>query len=54
MFSAGTIPLMNFAVGIEVFAGLSVVMLYMLSGLKDILCNDKEESGNFAQMEEFP
>jgi hypothetical protein len=32
---------MNFAVGIEVFAGLSVVMLYMLSGLKDILCDDK-------------
>jgi multicomponent Na+:H+ antiporter subunit B len=53
IFSAGTIPLMNFAVGIEVFAGLSVVMLYMFSGLKEILCDDEEELENFAQVEDF-
>jgi hypothetical protein len=45
---------MNFAVGIEVSAGLSVMMLYMFSGLKEILCDDKEELENFAQVEEFP
>lgn len=32
--TAGVIPLMNFAVGIEVWGGLTVVILYMLSGLE--------------------
>jgi multicomponent Na+:H+ antiporter subunit B len=53
LFSSGTIPLMNFAVGIEVFAGLSVVMLYMFSGLKEVLSDDEKEPENFSQMEEL-
>ncbi len=36
--TAGTVPLMNFAVGIEVWGGLTVVILYMLSGLEKEGC----------------
>lgn len=36
--TAGVIPLMNFAVGIEVWGGLTVVILYMLSGLEKEGC----------------
>ena len=32
--TAGVIPVMNFAVGIEVWGGLTIVILYMLSGLE--------------------
>jgi multicomponent Na+:H+ antiporter subunit B len=32
--TAGIIPLMNIAVGIEVWGGLTVILLYLLSGLK--------------------
>ncbi|MFH0878867.1 MAG: Na(+)/H(+) antiporter subunit B [Lentisphaerota bacterium] len=31
--TAGLLPIMNVAVGIEVFGGLSIILLYMLSGL---------------------
>jgi len=33
--SAGLIPLLNIAVGIEVLGGLTVILLYMLSGVKE-------------------
>lgn len=36
--SAGVIPIMNVAVGIEVWGGLAIILLYMLSGIS------KEES----------
>ncbi|HNS83312.1 MAG TPA: MnhB domain-containing protein [Methanolinea sp.] len=36
--TAGVIPIMNIAVGIEVWGGLAVILLYMLSGIR------KEES----------
>jgi len=36
--TAGIVPLMNFAVGIEVWGGLTVVILYMLSGLEKEGC----------------
>jgi energy-converting hydrogenase B subunit I len=36
--TAGVIPLMNFAVGIEVWGGLTIVILYMLSGLEKEGC----------------
>ena len=32
--TAGVIPIMNIAVGIEVWGGLTVILLYLLSGLK--------------------
>jgi energy-converting hydrogenase B subunit I len=32
--TAGVIPIMNIAVGIEVWGGLSIIILYLLSGLK--------------------
>jgi energy-converting hydrogenase B subunit I len=33
--TAGLLPIMNIAVGIEVLGGLSVILLYMISGLKE-------------------
>ncbi len=33
--SAGLIPLLNIAVGIEVLGGLTVILLHMLSGVKE-------------------
>jgi multicomponent Na+:H+ antiporter subunit B len=36
--TAGTVPLMNFAVGIEIWGGLTVVILYLLSGLETEGC----------------
>jgi len=33
--TAGLIPLLNIAVGIEVFGGLTLILLYMLSGVKE-------------------
>jgi multisubunit Na+/H+ antiporter MnhB subunit len=33
--SAGLIPILNIAVGIEVLGGLTVILLYMLSGVKE-------------------
>lgn len=33
--SAGMLPLLNIAVGIEVLGGLTVILLYMLSGTKE-------------------
>ena len=36
--TAGVLPLMNFAVGIEVWGGLTIVILYMLSGLEKEEC----------------
>jgi multicomponent Na+:H+ antiporter subunit B len=32
--TAGVIPIMNIAVGIEVWGGLAIIILYLLSGLK--------------------
>ncbi|HOW05550.1 Na(+)/H(+) antiporter subunit B [Methanospirillum hungatei] len=32
--TAGTIPIMNVAVGIEVLGGLSIIILYMTSGIR--------------------
>ena len=32
--TAGTIPIMNIAVGIEVLGGLSIIILYMTSGIR--------------------
>ena len=36
--TGGFVPLMNFAVGIEVWGGLTLVLLYMLSGLEKEGC----------------
>ena len=48
-------PVLNFAVGIEVFGGLSVVLLYMFAGLKETTKEEDEaEPQNFAQTEELP
>ena len=33
--TAGLIPLLNIAVGIEVFGGLTLILLHMLSGVKE-------------------
>ncbi|HJK37373.1 MAG TPA: sodium:proton antiporter, partial [Methanocorpusculum sp.] len=55
LFTAGIIPVLNFAVGIEVFGGLSVVLLYMFAGLKETTKEEDEaEPQNFAQTEELP
>ncbi len=35
LFTAGTIPILNFAIGIEVFGALSVVTLIMFAGLRE-------------------
>ncbi|MDO5845330.1 MAG: Na(+)/H(+) antiporter subunit B [Methanocorpusculum sp.] len=35
IMTAGIIPVLNFAVGIEVFGALSIVVLYMFSGLRE-------------------
>ncbi len=34
--SAGIVPIMNIAVGLEVLGGLSIIVLYMTSGLSEI------------------
>ena len=36
--TGGFVPLMNFAVGIEVWGGLTLVLIYMLSGLEKEVC----------------
>lgn len=55
LFTAGIIPVLNFAVGIEVFGGLSVVLLYMFAGLKETTKEEDEaEPQSFAQTEELP
>ena len=33
--TAGLLPLLNVGVGIEVFGGLTIILLYMLSGIKE-------------------
>ena len=33
--TAGLLPLLNVGVGIEVFGGLTIILLYMLSGVKE-------------------
>lgn len=33
--TAGLLPIMNIAVGIEVLGGLSIILLYMISGMKE-------------------
>lgn len=35
IFTAGVIPVLNFAIGIEVLGALSVVLMYMFAGLKE-------------------
>ena len=35
LYTAGLLPIMNVAVGIEVLGGLSIIILYMLSGVKE-------------------
>ncbi len=35
LWTAGILPVMNLAVGVEVLGGLSVILLYMLSGIKE-------------------
>jgi multicomponent Na+:H+ antiporter subunit B len=35
LYTGGLIPLLNFGVGIEVLGGLTVILLYMLSGIKE-------------------
>ncbi|MDV0443527.1 Na(+)/H(+) antiporter subunit B [Methanorbis rubei] len=53
LFTAGIIPVLNFAVGIEVFGGLSVVLLYMFAGLKESSAKeDESETVSFAQTED--
>jgi len=42
--TGGTVPLMNFAVGIEVWGGLALVILYLLSGL--VPHDDHEKEGS--------
>ncbi|MGV8128468.1 MAG: MnhB domain-containing protein [Methanolinea sp.] len=42
--TGGTVPLMNFSVGIEVWGGLSLVILYLLSGLNRDMDQDEEGS----------
>ncbi|HJK40223.1 MAG TPA: hypothetical protein O0Y11_03980, partial [Methanocorpusculum sp.] len=55
LFTAGSIPVLNFAVGIEVVGGRSVVLLYMFAGLKETTKEEDEaEPQNFAQTEELP
>ncbi|OYT59494.1 sodium:proton antiporter, partial [Euryarchaeota archaeon ex4484_178] len=34
--TAGTLPIMNFAVGIEVLGGLGVIIMYYLHYLKEV------------------
>ena len=33
--TAGLLPLLNVGVGIEVLGGLTIILLYMLSGIKE-------------------
>ena len=35
LWTGGVIPILNFAIGIEVFGAMSVVMLYMFKGLRE-------------------
>jgi len=41
--TGGVVPLMNFSVGIEIWGGFSLVILYLLSGL---LKGDEQEEGS--------
>ncbi len=55
LFTAGIIPVLNFAVGIEVFGGLAVVLLYMFAGLKESGKDEDDSSQvSFAQTEDEP
>jgi len=45
LWTARGIPILNFAVGIEVFGALSVVLLYMIKGLKEKSDDDKIKVG---------
>ncbi|MDR3102096.1 MAG: Na(+)/H(+) antiporter subunit B [Methanocalculaceae archaeon] len=52
IFTAGFIPVLNFAVGIEVFGGLSIVLLAMFAGLRETTQEeDEREAVNFVQTE---
>jgi multicomponent Na+:H+ antiporter subunit B len=42
--TGGFVPLMNFSVGIEVWGGFSLVILYLLSGLLRRRNGEEEES----------
>jgi multicomponent Na+:H+ antiporter subunit B len=42
LFTAGVIPVLNFAIGIEVFGALSVVILYMFAGLGETTREEDE------------
>ncbi|MEA5037258.1 hypothetical protein SDC9_32720 [bioreactor metagenome] len=35
LFTAGIIPVLNFAIGIEVFGALSAILMFMFAGLKE-------------------
>ncbi|HJJ48566.1 MAG TPA: sodium:proton antiporter [Methanocorpusculum sp.] len=35
LWTGGTIPVLNFAIGIEVFGAMSVIILYMFKGLRE-------------------
>lgn len=38
--TGGTVPLMNWAVGVEVFGGISVILLTMLKAAKELRGED--------------
>lgn len=42
LLTGGLIPVLNFAVGIEVFGALSVVLLCMFAGLKEMSAEEEE------------
>jgi multicomponent Na+:H+ antiporter subunit B len=42
LYTGGIIPILNFAVGIEVFGALSVILLYMFAGLKETTKEEDE------------
>lgn len=53
LWTGGTIPILNIAIGFEVFGALSVLVLYMFKGLKEPTAEeDKLEEAKLAETQE--
>ena len=50
LYTAGIIPVLNFAIGIEVFGALSAVLMFMFAGLKETTSEEDDAETSLHQM----
>lgn len=50
LFTAGIIPVLNFAIGIEVFGALAAVLMFMFAGLKETTQQEDDEKASAPHM----